>query len=216
MTAGELVATHKKKRRLTALTAVAAVVASVALTACATATDAVPPPGPGTSSTGTGSGGKTSVESEHPELRDGPATAADGVLPDRASPFDKSLPGISKLDPALLRAVQRAAKAMAMDGITLHVNTGWRSTTYQEQLLKKAIRKYGSEEEARKFVATPEESKHVTGDAVDLGPTAADDWLIRRGARFGLCQTLANERWHFELKTEPGGKCPPPVADARG
>jgi hypothetical protein len=56
----------------------------------------------------------------------------------------------------------------------------------------------------------------VTGDAVDLGPTQADDWVIRHGADYGLCQTYANELWHFELATEPGGSCPAPRPDAAG
>ncbi len=55
---------------------------------------------------------------------------------------------------------------------------------------------------------------HVTGQAVDIGPPVADDWLIANGSRFGLCRTYANELWHFELATEPGGVCPPLLPDA--
>ena len=53
---------------------------------------------------------------------------------------------------------------------------------------------------------------YVTDTAITFEiepPTAADDWLIRKGNRFGLCQTLSNEMWHFELVTTPGGTCPP-------
>ena len=77
---------------------------------------------------------------------------------------------------------------------------------------------YGSDEEARKYVATPDTSAHVTGDAVDIGPTDADSWLSQHGASYGLCQTFANEMWHFELSTTPGGTCPEMYADgsARG
>lgn len=145
---------------------------------------------------------------------DGPVGVADGVLPERASPFETSLPGIAKLDPALRKAVQRAARAMQDDDLRLHVTTGWRSRRYQQQLLDDAIDKYGSKEEAGKYVADPDKSQHVTGDAVDLGPADADDWLIREGYKYGLCQTLANEKWHFELATEPGTRCPPPAQDA--
>jgi D-alanyl-D-alanine carboxypeptidase len=56
----------------------------------------------------------------------------------------------------------------------------------------------------------------VTGDAVDIGPTDADSWLQQHGDRYGLCQTYANEMWHFELATEPGGTCPPGKEDAAG
>lgn len=55
-------------------------------------------------------------------------------------------------------------------------------------------------------------SAHVTGDAVDIGPTEAMYWLSQHGSRYGLCQTYANEVWHFELTVERGGECPAPVA----
>ena len=67
---------------------------------------------------------------------------------------------------------------------------------------------------ARQFVATPERSSHVTGDAVDVVPIDAQFWIIEHGSRYGICQTYANERWHFELATEPGGVCPEMKADA--
>jgi D-alanyl-D-alanine carboxypeptidase len=38
---------------------------------------------------------------------------------------------------------------------------------------------YGSEEEALRYVSTPDKSAHVTGDAVDIGPTNAHSWLSR-------------------------------------
>ena len=49
---------------------------------------------------------------------------------------------------------------------------------------------------------------------VDIGPTAAALWLRQHGNRYGLCQIYANEMWHYELATEPGGICPRPIADA--
>ncbi|MFB6721762.1 M15 family metallopeptidase [Kribbella sp. NPDC056345] len=135
--------------------------------------------------------------------------AADGKLPSGTSAFDTDLPGIANLDPKLREAVQKAELAMKADGVPMQVTTGWRSKKYQIELMDKAIKQYGSREKARKFVADPDESHHVTGHAVDIGPTDADDWLIRKGNRFGLCQTYSNEIWHFELVTTPGGDCPP-------
>ncbi len=135
--------------------------------------------------------------------------AADGKLPSGTSAFDTDLPGIANLDPKLRAAVQKAELAMKADGVPMQVTTGWRSKKYQIELMDKAIKQYGSREKARKFVADPDESHHVTGHAVDIGPTDADDWLIRKGKRFGLCQTYSNEIWHFELVTTPGGDCPP-------
>lgn len=141
---------------------------------------------------------------------------ADGYIADGESltPFDTTLPAIGKLNPALLGAVQRAANDAASDGVTLSITSGWRSVRYQQALLEEAIATYGSEEEARKWVATPGKSAHVTGNAVDIGPAAAAAWLNEHGYRYGLCRIYANEAWHFELATKPGGACPPLVRDA--
>ena len=56
----------------------------------------------------------------------------------------------------------------------------------------------------------------MTGHAVDVGPLDAQFWLIERGAEWGLCQIYANERWHFEVATDPGGKCPALLPAAEG
>ncbi|WP_459800235.1 M15 family metallopeptidase [Herbidospora sp. RD11066] len=142
----------------------------------------------------------------------------DGFVADGAhiSPFDTRLPAIANLDADLLRAVQEASRAAAADGVPLFLTTAWRSEHYQRRLYEEAITKYGGEQQARRYVSTPDRSRHVTGDAVDVGPTAADDWLNRNGAKYGLCQTYANEIWHFELATSPGGTCPPMLPDASG
>lgn len=128
-------------------------------------------------------------------------SAADGVIAeeDAVSVYDET-PAVANLDPALLAAVRAAAEAAGADGVPMHVNSGWRSAAYQQLLQQDAVEQYGSEEEAARWVATPENSAHVSGDAVDLGPLAAQDWLAQRGAEFGLCQIYANERWHFELR----------------
>ncbi|MGX5697511.1 M15 family metallopeptidase [Agromyces soli] len=123
-------------------------------------------------------------------------------------------PALARLDPALLAAVDAAAAAAAEDDIVFRVTNGWRSAAYQQRLLDDAVAEYGSREEALRFVGTPETSKHVSGEAIDIWPTDADDWLIQHGSDFGLCQSYANEMWHFELLVEPGGDCPQPRSDA--
>ena len=130
------------------------------------------------------------------------------------SPYDVANPAVGYLDPALLRAVQQAAGAAAADGVTMTITSGWRSPEFQQQLLDDAVATYGSVAAARQYVQTPQSSRHVTGQAVDIGGYGADDWLIAHGARFGLCRIYANELWHFELAADAAGVCPPLRPDA--
>jgi D-alanyl-D-alanine carboxypeptidase len=141
--------------------------------------------------------------------------AQDGYIPDGASvsPF-ADVPAVARLDPALRRAVQQAARAAEADGVEVVLTSGWRSARYQQRLLDDAVARYGSVQEASRWVSTPSTSRHVEGAAVDIGYTDADDWFLRNGAGWGLCRTYANEMWHFELATEPGGTCPEQLLDA--
>ncbi len=144
----------------------------------------------------------------------GGVTVDDGVVPDGVTVFDGEFPAVANLDPDLSSALRQAATAAAGDGIEVLVTSGWRSVTYQDQLLREAIAEHGSEEEAARWVATAETSAHVTGDAVDVGPADATAWLSKHGAEYGLCQTYGNEPWHYELRPraiEDG--CPIPYAD---
>jgi hypothetical protein len=146
--------------------------------------------------------------------RQGEVGKADGVVPDGLTVFDDDYPAVTNLDPALLKALRRAAKDAADDGVTLHLNSGWRSPAYQNQLLREAISKYGSQKEAARWVATADTSPHVSGDGVDIGPTAAAAWLSAHGDQYGLCQIYRNEPWHYELRpnaTTDG--CPRMYAD---
>jgi zinc D-Ala-D-Ala carboxypeptidase len=139
---------------------------------------------------------------------------ADGAIPDGTTVFDDEIPGVANLDPDLLDALRQAATDAADDGVEFLVDSGWRSPEYQDQLLREAISEYGSEEEAARWVATPETSPHVSGDAVDIGPSDATAWLSEHAARYGLCQIYGNEPWHYELRPEAVDHgCPAMYAD---
>ena len=139
---------------------------------------------------------------------------ADGAVPDGTTVFDDEIPGVANLNRALLGALRQAATDAAGAGVEFLVDSGWRSPAYQEQLLQDAVAEYGSEAEAARWVATPETSPHVSGDAVDIGPADAAAWLSEHGAAYGLCQIYGNEPWHFELRPEAVDQgCPATYAD---
>ena len=139
---------------------------------------------------------------------------ADSVVPEGTTVFDDGVPGVANLDAALLGALRQAATDAADDRVEFFVDSGWRSPEYQQQLLREAVSEYGSEAEAARWVATPNTSAHVSGDAVDLGPSDATAWLSEHGADYGLCQIYGNEPWHYELRPEAiDHGCPPVYPD---
>ncbi|MGA7149154.1 MAG: M15 family metallopeptidase [Microbacterium sp.] len=151
---------------------------------------------------------------EVPRGDGGVLTETDGTLPPGVSAFDDRYPGVTKLDAQLLAAVREAAMDAAHDGVDFFVYSGWRSPQYQERLLRDAVREYGSEAEAARWVASADTSAHVSGHAVDIGPDAAMAWLGEHGARYGLCRIYDNEPWHYELRTSARDTgCPPSYPD---
>lgn len=101
----------------------------------------------------------------------------------------------------------------------LRVSSGYRSPERQAQLWAEALKKYGSPEAARKWVAPPGNSQHNHGNAADLryASDAARQWAHDNAARYGLAFPLGNEPWHVELAGARGGQAPqgqPPQANA--
>jgi D-alanyl-D-alanine carboxypeptidase len=169
------------------------------------------------SPTASSSSSTAASRSEHRGLRSehrGALGQAGGAVPDGTTVFDEEIPGVANLDSDLLGALRRAATDAADDGVEFFVDSGWRSPEYQEQLLQEAIAKYGSRAQAARWVATPNTSAHVSGDAVDIGPSGAAAWLSEHGARYGLCRIYGNEPWHYELRPAAiDHGCPPMYAD---
>ncbi|TQM85591.1 D-alanyl-D-alanine carboxypeptidase-like protein [Saccharothrix saharensis] len=139
---------------------------------------------------------------------------AQGAVPEPLTVFDDEAAAVVNLRPDLLDALRRAATDAAADGVEFFVNGGWRAPDYQERLFREAVAEYGSEMVAARWVATPDTSAHVSGDAVDIGPAAARAWLSEHGAGYGLCQVYRNEPWHYELRPEAVHHgCPPLYPD---
>jgi len=139
----------------------------------------------------------------------GAASAATATTPPGPSPT--STP--TGLHPGLVAAFGRAQADAADAGHELTITSGFRTAEEQAALLEAEVAEQGSIEEALWWVFPPDRSMHVQGLALDVGDGRAADWLADEGARFGLCQTLAWEWWHFEWRQrwEETGRCPAPA-----
>ncbi len=89
----------------------------------------------------------------------------------------------------------------------LGIYSGFRSNEHQAELYAAAIKKYGSPEAARKWVAPPGHSQHNEGNAVDLAyngqslgkaPQDVQDWVHQNASKYGLHFPMAYEPWHIE------------------
>ncbi|MBD3271388.1 MAG: hypothetical protein GF384_02470 [Elusimicrobia bacterium] len=109
--------------------------------------------------------------------------------------------------------------AAQKDGIAFILISGFRTIQYQKRLFNRAVKKYGSEEEAARHVAPPGCSEHHTGRAVDIGDkkypksalevsfekTPAFKWLQNNAERFGFVMSFPDtknspvsyEPWHW-------------------
>ena len=128
-----------------------------------------------------------------------------------ASEIKHGLTYPNEINPQLMVRFIAARAAAEKDGQRLYIASGFRTLERQKYLFAAAIKKYGSEAEAAKWVAPPYVSHHPWGLAIDVNypdePTGAG-WLEINGAKFGLCRTYENEWWHFEPVIAPGGTCP--------
>ncbi len=80
------------------------------------------------------------------------------------------------------------------------INSGFRDIQRQQELWLQALKKYGSPEIARKWVAPPGNSQHNKGNAADLGYAndRAKQWVHENAGNYGLTFPLSNENWHIE------------------
>jgi hypothetical protein len=93
-------------------------------------------------------------------------------------------------------------------GVDLGVGSGYRSYEKQEKLWQQALKKYGSPEKARKWVAPPGGSFHNKGLAVDLNANGqflgkdanskATEWAHANAKKYGLHFRMGHEPWHIE------------------
>lgn len=124
-----------------------------------------------------------------------------------------------RLRPPAAEAFQAMASAARAAGLSLIPISGFRSLDYQRGLFKRAVRRYGSERKAARWVAPPGHSEHHTGWTLDLGDgdrpatdietsfekTPVHLWLTKNAAAHGFelsfprgnPQGVSYEPWHW-------------------
>lgn len=86
------------------------------------------------------------------------------------------------------------------------LNSGWRPDWYQKILWDAAVRRYGSEQAASKWVARPGSSKHRFSDQRGAVDVNGGETLAKHDAKTGLYRPMSWEPWHFQLTSAYKGK----------
>ncbi|HSR94035.1 MAG TPA: transglycosylase SLT domain-containing protein [Solirubrobacterales bacterium] len=97
--------------------------------------------------------------------------------------------------PDVAAAFDRMAAAASQAGLTLVVNSGFRSDAEQAALF--------AAHPDPKWVAPPGHSLHRCATELDLGPESAYGWLAANAARFGFVQRYSWEAWHYGYDRPP-------------
>ncbi len=128
---------------------------------------------------------------------------------------------LHRLAAAAWQALVTAARTDGIKHPLLLPTSGYRNPDRQRRLFALAVKRYGSAEEARKWVAPPGGSAHQSGRAIDFylgGKNASGNvarlrtlpayrWLVANARRFGF-YPYEREPWHWEYN--------PPATGPRG
>lgn len=116
-----------------------------------------------------------------------------------------------------LDAWRRLRATAAEQGGRLCLHDGKRSVGQQQREFDEAVRRFGTEELAARYVLPPEKSMHVKGIAVDVQPLDSAAWVERNGQALGWCRRYENEPWHFEYsRNHVTEGCPALLPSATG
>lgn len=149
------------------------------------------------------------IVEEVPGPPDGPKCAIDARYLDEAP---------DGLRPDVLQAWKQLRAKASEQGVQLCLNDGKRSRQQQRKEFDEAVKKFGTEELASRYVLNPpDRSMHVIGVAVDIQPIESAQWVEKNGNTVGWCRRYENEQWHFEYNTGYStGGCPALVPSAIG
>ena len=152
--------------------------------------------------------GSADVEASAVAEAAAPAGGGTGSMPATASGGGYSGPLVYRtgegMRPDVAAAFDRMAAAASRAGLTLVVNSGFRSDAEQAALF--------AAHPDPTWVAPPGHSLHRCATELDLGPESAYGWLAANASRFGFVQRYSWEAWHYGFTAGPvamlgGGEC---------
>jgi hypothetical protein len=97
--------------------------------------------------------------------------------------------------PDVADAFDRMAAAAQADGISLVINSAFRSDAEQAELWE--------QNPDPRWVAPPGQSLHRCATELDLGPPSAYSWLAAHAGEFDFLQRYSWEAWHFGFTGGP-------------
>lgn len=100
-----------------------------------------------------------------------------------------------RMRPDVAAAFDRMSTAASAAGVSLIVNSAYRSDAEQAAL-------FAANPDPR-MVAPPGTSLHRCGTELDLGPSSAYGWLAANAGRFGFVQRYSWEAWHYGFERGP-------------
>ena len=149
---------------------------------------------------GAGDTGSGAVEIEASAVAEAAAPASRmGSMPAMAGGGGYSGPLVYRtgegMRPDVAAAFDRMAAAASRAGLTLLVNSGFRSDAEQAALF--------AAHPDPTWVAPPGHSLHRCATELDLGPVSAFGWLAANASRFGFVQRYSWEAWHYGYAAGP-------------
>jgi hypothetical protein len=146
-----------------------------------------------------GESGETAVAAEAEVTPPAAALGASGGQPAMASGGGYGGPLAYRqgepMRPDVAVAFDRMAAAASAAGVTLIVNSAYRSDAEQQRLWE--------QNPDPTWVAPPGTSLHRCGTELDLGSPAAYGWLAANASRFGFVQRYSWEPWHYGYDAGP-------------
>jgi hypothetical protein len=145
------------------------------------------------------SGKRTDVEASAVAEAAAPANGGAASMPATASGGGYGGPLVYRtgegMRPDVAAAFDRMAAAASRAGLTLVVNSGFRSDAEQAALF--------AAHPDPTWVAPPGHSLHRCATELDLGPETAYGWLAANASRFGFIQRYSWEAWHYGYDRPP-------------